>query len=661
VVTGFLEEKYEVFESDMSYMVNGERVPLWFLVECFVVKDGDTPVSVIGKMHDITRAKVTQANFRRESLEWIERDPRRKNSLYDQMVEESEHFTENDFDKLAEGHRFLAHVLEEAKYIDNLSGDISNILAQLGNYFSVDRICVIEADQSSQTCTATYQWNRSPENQLEDVFSNMGPEDVAITLDAYDKLGYFEINMSKKMIPIPNGSSSVEDENVYLVMLGNQIWIPMLSNGKYSGAISFDRTDTTPYTSVEKFLMSEAVNTLSNILSKISAENANRAKSDFLSTMSHEIRTPMNAIVGMTEVALREDMPESVKNNLMMVKSSAFGLLTLINDILDFSKIEAGRFEIVPENFSLISVLNDVKEMALARNKGKLDIVFNVPDNLPSKLYADSVRIKQVMVNYCTNAIKYSDKGSVIVSCNVEKTDEKNALLKFSLKDSGIGIKKEDLSKLFKSYTRVDTTVNHHKEGTGLGLVICKQLVELMGGTVNVESEYGKGSTFSFVIPLEVADWTAAGPFADFKYSETKEEDEENAVIAPKARVLIVDDNKVNLMVAKALMKTTQVRIDTADSGLEALAKIEQNDYDMIFMDHFMPEMDGVETTKRIRELPDEKYRTVPIIALTADAMSGVKEELLGNGMNDFLTKPIIVKDLYAVMRRWLSKEKTEQ
>lgn len=661
VTAGFLEEKFEEFEADLSYTLNGEKVPLWFYVECFVVKDKDKPVSVIGKMHDITRAKEAQANQRRERLESMNQDSKRQNSIYQQVMAESEHFTENDFEKLADGHRFLAHILEEVKYVDDLSEGVSNILASLGDFFGLDRICVVESDASSGTSVASYQWNRNEENRLPDMFSNMRQEDVEKTLEAYDRYGYFEINPTKKVFPASGEVIELEDENVKKVILGNQLWIPMLSNGKYIGAISFDRYDITLYTAVEKFLMSEAVNSLSNILMKISAENANRAKSDFLSTMSHEIRTPMNAIVGMTEVALREDMPESVKGNLMMVKSSAFGLLTLINDILDYSKIEAGRFDIVPEKFSILSILNDVKEMALARNEGKLNIIFNVPNDLPTVLYADSVRIKQVMINYCTNAIKYSDKGNVLVTCTIDKKSEKKAVLHFAVKDNGIGIKKEDLSKLFKSYTRVDTTVNHHKEGTGLGLAICRQLVELMGGNVSVESEYGEGSTFSFTIPVEVADWTPAGPLSEFKYKDESSENEDDTVLAPEARVLIVDDNKVNLMVAKALMKTTGVQIDTAESGKEALRLIEQTDYDIVFMDHFMPEMDGVEATRKIRELPDAKYRTMPIVALTADAMSGVKEELLGCGMNDFLTKPIIVKDLYGVLRRWIPKDKIRQ
>lgn len=373
--------------------------------------------------------------------------------------------------------------------------------------------------------------------------------------------------------------------------------------------------------------------------------------------MSHEIRTPMNAIIGMTEVALREDMSESVKRNLRMVKSSAFGLLTLINDILDYSKIEAGRFEIVPEKFSLLSVLYDVIEMTKARNKGKLEIETVIPEQIPAKLYGDSVRIRQVMVNYCTNAIKYSDQGKVQICVDVQKEDEQHGKLYFVVKDQGIGIRKEDLPKLFQSYTRVDTTVNHHKEGTGLGLAISRQLMELMNGTVSVESEYGKGSTFSFTVPVEVVDWSPAGQLENFRYEE---EESVECVVAPKARVLIVDDTPLNLMVAEALLEPTQIQIDTAQSGLDALKQVEEKDFDLIFMDHFMPGMDGVETTLQIRALADERKNRIPVVALTADAMEGVREELLSKGMKDFLPKPIMIKDLYQILRKWLPQDKLQ-
>lgn len=658
---GFEENRLDDFQLDMSYEVQGERVPLWYQVEYFVVKDGEVPVSIIGKMHDITRTKQSQERMRLRNLEDMRKNAKRGNSLYNQVLAESERFQETEFVNLADGHRFLAQIMEDVKYVDNLVDGVNQMLSAIGGYFGMARICVVETDMSSGTCNVNYQWNRDEKTYLKDYFTSMSLEEIRRTIDTYNKNGYIEVNPKKNIMTFSEGNNELLDDVVFGVILGNQVWIPMLENKEYIGAICFDRYDETPYTIVEKFLLSEAVNTLTTHILKINAENSNKAKSDFLSTMSHEIRTPMNAIVGMTEVALRGDMEESVKQNLRMVKSSAFGLLTLINDILDFSKIEAGRFEIVKESFSILSILNDVKEITMARNNGKLDVEFIVPDNMPLRLNGDFVRIKQVMINYCTNAIKYSDKGKVVVRANLQKQDEKNALLTFSVKDNGIGIKKEDLAKLFKPYTRVDTKVNHHKEGTGLGLAISKQLIELMDGTVSVESEYGKGSTFSFTIPLGIEDWTSAGRFEDYRYEDDEKEEEISVVIAPEARILIVDDTHLNLLVASALMEPTKMNIETAESGEEALCMLEKNDYDLIFMDHFMPGMDGVETTQRIRQMSDEKKRQIPIVALTADAMEGVREELLGKGMNDFLTKPLIINELYQVLRSWLPEEKIER
>ena len=567
-------------------------------------------------------------------------------------------FSEEDYDKLAKGREFLGQLMEETKYTVDLSEGIKESIAKIGAYFQMDRIYVAEIDASAGTGYLDYQWNRKPDSQIRDFFKQVGADEIRESVRSYERDGYIEINPEPKIMPVgEDGEISLQSAIVRSV-LGNQIWIPMVANGKTYGAICFDRYDTSPYSMVEKYLLSELVNAVSVQILKLNADNDNKAKSEFLSTMAHEIRTPMNAIVGMTEVTLREQLEDSVKKNLKMVKSSAFGLLTLINDILDYSKIEAGKFEIVKEPFALLPVLNDVKEITRARNDEKLDLIFYVPEDLPTKLRADSVRIKQVMINFCTNAIKYTDQGSVEIRVLMEKTGNNSANLTFRVKDSGIGIRKEDLPKLFKTYSRVDVEKNHHKEGTGLGLAISKQLVDLMDGTIGVESEYGAGSTFYFTIPVEVMDWKPAGSLDDYKYDDEDAAANEFAKLtAPDARVLIVDDTQLNLLVATALMEPLMMQIMTAKSGVEAIKKIEENDFDLVFMDRLMPGMDGVETTKRIRALSDAKKSRVPIVALTADAMEGVKEELIGQGMNDFLTKPIIVKDLFEILKTWLPGE----
>ena len=366
----------------------------------------------------------------------------------------------------------------------------------------------------------------------------------------------------------------------------------------------------------------------------------------------------MNAIVGMTEVALREEMTPGMRKCLKTVQSSAFGLLTLINDILDYSKIEAGKLEIVPEKFYTLSLVNDMYEIIKARNNGKLALHLHMPDNLPTALYGDIVRIKQVMINFCTNAVKYTDTGSVDIFLEAERIDDNHCKLIFSVKDTGIGIRKEDFSKLFKQYGQVDTTVNHHKEGTGLGLMISRQLIENMNGMVSVESEYGKGSTFGFTIPLIVKDWSPAGTLENYHYDEEDDEDESALFTAPEAKILIVDDTPLNLMVAEALLSPIGMTIETAESGFETLDKLSATTYDLILMDHFMPGMDGAETVQKIRALDGNPNQNIPIIALTADAMSGVKEALLASGMNDFMSKPILIDVAYQVLQRWLPVDK---
>jgi len=605
------------------------------------------------------KLKIAQDSLRSKD-DVSDEDSKRKNTLYEQVMSSIEEFSEDDFTSIANAHTFLSKLSEDVKYAENLEAGLNDMIAKMGEFFEMDRICIVDTDMSVGTSYISHQWVSDESYMLSDKFAALSPEVVKSAAAIYDTFGYLETNPAHFIYP-GNMKPDKQDESMsYNLFLGNQIWIPLVSNGKYYGAVSFDRKKTDIYTPVDKLMMLEAVNLISSRVLALNADNANKAKSDFLSTMSHEIRTPMNAIVGMTEVTLREDMPENVKQNLGMVKSSAFGLLTLINDILDYSKIEAGKFDIVPESFSPLSMINDVKEITSARNNGKLELVFNVPDDLPSKMNADCVRIKQVMINYCTNAIKYTDSGKAEITVDFKKTGDGDGKYRFSVKDTGIGIKKEDMPKLFKSYMRLDTTVNHHKEGTGLGLAICKQLVELMNGEVSVESEYGKGSTFSFEVPVKVEDWTPSGSVENFKYRDAEEKEDEKMIVAPTAKILVVDDTRINLTVAKALLRPSRIVVDTAESGIEALEKIEKEDYDIVFMDHFMPEMDGVETTIKIRNMDDERKRNVTVVALTADAMSGVKEELISRGMNDFLTKPIIVNSLNAILKKWIPSEKIE-
>ena len=499
----------------------------------------------------------------------------------------------------------------------------------------------------------------------------------------------------------------------------------------------------------------------------IELERAAKMKADFLANMSHEIRTPMNAVIGMAEIALREELPPHVEDYLMQIQNSGRNLLNIINDILDFSKIEAGKMEIVPEKYEPLSEINDIANVLATRIGDKNLELFVICDNtIPHVLEGDAMRIRQVLINLANNAIKFTKEGMVLVRITVEELSENMINLIFHVIDTGQGIKQEDLGKLFESFQQVDSKRNRSVEGTGLGLAISQRLCEAMDGKIGVTSEYGKGSDFYFNIPQRVIDPShdlvvdqaekkhavvlnenpeMLGMFIDemnklgvdgkvirslsefepsgeidFLFFEENiydirlkefldehkdvigvilvgfdsafEADRSNLrimrrpettlsmvmtlngkefghsisdahsafkfdFIAPEARILIVDDNVINITIAEGLMKPMQAQCIGVNSGRQALDLIENEDFDLILMDHMMPEMDGIETTRLIRSTL-HKADNIPIIALTANAMEGVKEMFISEGMNDFVAKPIDIRDLVAKLKQWLPKEK---
>ena len=382
------------------------------------------------------------------------------------------------------------------------------------------------------------------------------------------------------------------------------------------------------------------------------AEAANEAKSRFLSTMSHEIRTPMNVIVGMTDILLREQHSEQTREYLNSIKSSGDALLSIINDILDFSRIESGKLTIIEDGYEPKKMIEEL--MIMFENQAgdkKIEILYDVDKNLPYRLKGDSKRIRQIIINLMNNAIKFTDHGYVKLVVQTSIIDRTRAELSFTVEDTGQGIKKEDVGRLFESYEQIELRKNHHKEGSGLGLTISKQLVDLMGGTIGVESEYGKGSRFFFTVPQKLL---------KAKMPEKPKDKKRNVVekfIAPNAKVLLVDDNQMNIKVAKGLLLPLKLQIDTACNGKEAVEMVQKKQYDIVLMDHMMPVMDGIEATKNIRELGDDIYISLPIIALSANATKEAQEMFIREGMNDFVAKPIVYEEIRGCIYKWLSDE----
>ena len=513
-----------------------------------------------------------------------------------------------------------------------------------------------------------------------------------------------------------------------------------------------------------------AFNSYKRNMQNIELERASHMKSDFLANMSHEIRTPMNAVIGMAEMVLREELSPTVRDYVKQIKSSGQALLTIINDILDFSKIEAGQMDINEIEYEPMSLFNDMVNIIVTRIGNKnLELTMDIPPELPYELYGDNIRIKQILVNIANNAVKFTQEGCVHLKVEFDETDEEDMInLRVSVIDTGIGIKEADKAKVFESFQQVDSKRNRNVEGTGLGLAICKHLLTLMNGSIQVESTYGKGSTFSFILPQKIVQKKpsiekikdkviAAGliqneyvaeemaldmPRLNIEYFRIDSEDEieeltrrgvthffveqplltdkvmdfikenvmmtgivivgyrsmfsyddipnirvikkpvyslniagifngddiyENFVqteednfdfVAPEAQILVVDDNAINLTVAKGLLEPLNMQIDTALSGKEAVDKVIEKKYDIVFMDHMMPGMDGIETTRVIRRMITGEHGKVPIISLTANAVDGTKEMFLSEGMNDFVAKPIELRVMAAKLRQWLPPEK---
>ncbi|MDR0331689.1 MAG: response regulator [Chitinispirillales bacterium] len=397
---------------------------------------------------------------------------------------------------------------------------------------------------------------------------------------------------------------------------------------------------------------------------------ASEAKSRFIANMNHEMRTPMNVVVGLTDLMLEEeDVPDAVKKTLKKINTAGNSLMGLINDVLDISKIEAGRLELIPIQYDTASMLNDIITLNMIRIEDKpVTFKLDIDEHLPDSLYGDDLRVKQILNNILSNAFKYTKEGNVTLSVSGKRNDG-DVWITICVSDTGIGIRKEDIAMLFTDYNQVDTRANRKIEGTGLGLSITKKMVEIMDGSIAVESEYGKGTTFRIRIRQGFASERAIGKetaanLRRLRYLDNKKLAHEKLARADLsyARVLVVDDFPTNLDVIAGMLRKYKMQVDGIDNGQEAVRRVKTGEprYDAVFMDHMMPEMDGIEAAARIRALGTSYAERVPIIALTANAVAGNEQMFLGNGFNVFLPKPINVMILDSIVQRWVRDKSKE-
>ncbi len=552
---------------------------------------------------------------------------------------------------------FAFSLMERSKNIDSA---IQLVLERIGMQFDVDTIFVLERDVSMSqiAMNCIYELNmQNMENRL------LGKK-VVIDSQDYEAvrqiLGHDDsFVVSEKLA---NDLPDLVEENL---LEAGMLFCAIRSENEIWGSINFLRTNAKAEWKQEEIdTLVELTSIIASYILKERADRASAAKSNFLSSMSHEIRTPMNAINGFSELILAEkNISPQTKKYAADIRQASNNLVTIVNEILDFSKIEQGKFEIVEDDFMMSSLLHDVTAMIGMRLLEKpIDFIVEVDDNIPNMFYGDVTRIRQIMINILNNSVKYTDKGEIVfrVSWEEPKAGEEKGLLKATIKDTGIGIKQEDLSKLFEAFKQVDTKRNKGITGSGLGLAVVRSLLELMGGQVYVDSVYGEGSVFSFEVPLK----SIGTQRCEFVYGKEYHSNEKSFsidFIAPKANVLIVDDNKVNLEVARGIIEKYGINVVTALSGNEAIEIFKKHpDLDMIFMDHMMPVMDGVETTDRIRKSGLPRSKDITIVALTANAIKGVEKQFKEAGMNDFLSKPIELKKLRLILDRWIPDGKKE-
>jgi len=391
----------------------------------------------------------------------------------------------------------------------------------------------------------------------------------------------------------------------------------------------------------------------------LDARKATRARDLFLANMSHELRTPINTILGLNELILRESQDETIRGYALDIKQAGGILVSLVSDILDFSKIQSGKMEIVEGTYDISSLLNDlINSISIPLRKKKLRLALEIAPDIPYKLSGDEIHLRQIIGNLLSNAVKYTKTGTVTMRLSWKEAEDDRIILEFSVEDTGIGVKEKDIARIFETFNRLDMEASSTEEGSGLGLAVTNHLVKMMGGILEVKSEYGKGSVFSFEIPQKVINREPLGDFQEqYNRSVKNSISYREKFIAPLAKILVVDDNAMNLAVAQDLLRKTKLQIDVASSGEECLEMLKRKAYHLICMDHMMPVMDGVQTLHAIRDMEGNPSRNIPIIALTANAVVGAKEYYLNAGFEDYLSKPIEPEKLEDMLITYLPKE----
>ncbi len=485
-----------------------------------------------------------------------------------------------------------------------------------------------------------------------------------IVVDTEKKLVYAN-SRAKEIMPyvdVDGGEYSEEklkeifESDSYMLQKGDEHYEAKISELSENGAVRgymawmFDMSFINRYTK-EVVALKEA------------AEAANRSKSSFLANMSHEIRTPMNAIVGFNELILQKSRDKEITGYASDIKTASNNLLTIINDILDLSKIESGKVELIEEKYYISNLIDEsiINIKKKAKDKG-LEFILDMDMKLPCELYGDNSRIRNILINLMNNAVKYTSFGFIKVIVALEGIEDDTATIRFSVADSGVGIKEEDIPKLFNKFEKFDSKRNSGIEGTGLGLTIVKGYTQHLGGKLDVESEYGMGSTFTFTLNQKIINYDTLEKYMENQTAIIEEDNDINhkerkRFKAPNARILVTDDNNINLKVSASLLNSYGIRVDTADSGKRAIEMCKTTPYDIVFMDHMMPEMDGVEAMKRIRNLVDDKDYRSCIIALTANAIAGVKEMMEQEGFDGYVSKPIDIAYMEQMLLKHLPEE----